>query len=99
MSLAAPDRHHPIIIVTARGDPIDRVIGLEIGADDYLAKPFEPRELLARIRSVLRRTAAIPLGEPVALSDSAGVRFGGWNSRSPSPPPGRCAGDHRAPCR
>ncbi|KQM18455.1 response regulator [Novosphingobium sp. Leaf2] len=68
----------PVIILTARGDPIDRVIGLEIGADDYLAKPFEPRELLARIRSVLRRTAAIPLGEPPMAEDAQEVRFGAW---------------------
>ncbi len=47
----------PVIMLTARGQPIDRIVGLEMGADDYLAKPFEPRELLARIRSVLRRTA------------------------------------------
>jgi len=46
----------PIIMLTARGDLTDRVVGLEIGADDYLAKPFEPRELVARIQSVLRRT-------------------------------------------
>ena len=45
----------PILMLTAKGDPMDRVIGLEMGADDYLAKPFEPRELLARIRAVLRR--------------------------------------------
>lgn len=45
----------PIIMLTARGDPMDRVVGLEVGADDYLPKPFEPRELLARIRAVLRR--------------------------------------------
>jgi DNA-binding response OmpR family regulator len=45
----------PVIMVTARGDTADRVVGLELGADDYLAKPFEPRELLARIRAVLRR--------------------------------------------
>src|SRR5262245_10580620 len=45
----------PIIILTAKGDDVDRIIGLEMGADDYLAKPFNPRELLARIRSVLRR--------------------------------------------
>jgi DNA-binding response OmpR family regulator len=48
----------PILMLTAKGDPMDRVIGLEIGADDYLAKPFEPRELLARIRAVLRRQTA-----------------------------------------
>lgn len=47
----------PVIMLTARGDPMDRVVGLEIGADDYIAKPFEPRELLARIRAVLRRRA------------------------------------------
>jgi DNA-binding response OmpR family regulator len=46
----------PIIMVTARGDIMDRIIGLELGADDYLPKPFEPRELLARIQSVLKRT-------------------------------------------
>jgi DNA-binding response OmpR family regulator len=45
----------PILMLTARGDPIDRVIGLETGADDYLAKPFLPRELIARIRAILRR--------------------------------------------
>lgn len=50
----------PVIMLTARGDPIDRVVGLEIGADDYLAKPFEPRELEARIKSVLRRAQALP---------------------------------------
>ncbi|WP_428421317.1 response regulator transcription factor [Methylibium sp.] len=51
---------HPalgIVMLTARGDPMDRVLGLEIGADDYLAKPFEPRELVARVRALLRRQA------------------------------------------
>ena len=47
----------PIVMLTAKGDPLDRAIGLEIGADDYVAKPFEPRELLARIRAILRRQA------------------------------------------
>jgi two-component system OmpR family response regulator len=46
----------PVIMLTARGEPMDRIVGLEIGADDYMAKPFEPRELVARIQSVLRRT-------------------------------------------
>ncbi|MBT4288986.1 MAG: response regulator transcription factor [Deltaproteobacteria bacterium] len=50
------DSSIPIVMLTARGDVMDKVVGLEIGADDYLAKPFEPRELVARIQSVLRRT-------------------------------------------
>ena len=50
----------PILMLTARGDPMDRVVGLEMGADDYLPKPFEPRELLARLRAILRRRHAGP---------------------------------------
>jgi len=50
----------PVIMLTARGDPADRVVGLEIGADDYMPKPFEPRELLARIRVVLRGKGSLP---------------------------------------
>jgi len=46
-------------MLTARGDPVDRIIGLEMGADDYLPKPFEPRELLARVRALLRRSSAV----------------------------------------
>ena len=53
-----------IIMVTASGDVVDRVVGLEVGADDYVAKPFEPRELLARVRSVLRRMQAKPQAAP-----------------------------------
>jgi DNA-binding response OmpR family regulator len=64
-----------ILMLTAKGDPMDRIIGLEIGADDYLPKPFEPRELLARIRAVLRRG-----GETGASAAAAGthkvMRFG-----------------------
>ena len=48
----------PVIMLTAKGDPVDRVIGLELGADDYVPKPFNPRELIARVRSVLRRSRA-----------------------------------------
>ena len=51
------DRDLPIVILSARGDEVDRIVGLEVGADDYLPKPFNPRELLARIRAVLRRQA------------------------------------------
>ena len=50
------ERDIPIVIISAQGDDVDRIVGLEVGADDYLAKPFNPRELLARIRAVLRRT-------------------------------------------
>ena len=56
--LRAANQTIPIIVLTAKGDPIDRIIGIEMGADDYLAKPFEPRELLARLGAVLRRTGA-----------------------------------------
>ena len=54
----------PIIMLTARGEDIDRIIGLELGADDYLAKPCNPRELLARIRAILRRTQQSPSSQP-----------------------------------
>ncbi len=57
----------PVLMLTAKGDPMDRIIGLEIGADDYLPKPFEPRELLARIRAVLRRKGEAPTTAPTAL--------------------------------
>jgi two-component system OmpR family response regulator len=50
----------PIIMLTARGEDVDRIVGLEVGADDYLAKPFNPRELLVRIKAVLRRAAHAP---------------------------------------
>jgi DNA-binding response OmpR family regulator len=50
----------PVVMLTAKGDDVDKIVGLELGADDYVAKPFNPRELLARIRAVLRRSAASP---------------------------------------
>lgn len=56
----------PIVMLTAMGEEMDKIIGLEMGADDYLAKPFNPRELLARIRAVLRRTQGQELAEPQA---------------------------------
>lgn len=59
----------PLLMLTARGEPLDRVVGLELGADDYLPKPFEPRELLARLKALLRRA------EPEAASDDV-LRFG-----------------------
>ena len=54
-SLPTPGHQVPILMLTAKGDPMDRIVGLEIGADDYLPKPFEPREMLARLRAILRR--------------------------------------------
>lgn len=63
-----------IIMVTASGDVIDRVVGLEIGADDYIAKPFDPRELLARVKSVLRRLQAKPPAEAAPTAAPKGVR-------------------------
>ena len=64
----------PVLMLTAKGDPMDRVIGLEIGADDYLPKPFEPRELLARIRAVLRRRGEGAV--PAAAASTVPLRFG-----------------------
>lgn len=66
----------PIIMLTARGDDVDRILGLELGADDYLPKPFKPRELLARITAVLRRTTHV-LREPLP-ADVRCYRFAGW---------------------
>jgi two-component system phosphate regulon response regulator OmpR len=66
----------PIIMLTAKGEDVDRIVGLEMGADDYLPKPFNPRELVARITAVLRRRAApLPPGAPSAVAES--VDFGG----------------------
>lgn len=71
----------PIIMVTGKGDPIDKIVGLEIGADDYIAKPFHVREVLARVRSVLRRSGA------TTAPDSAGTgeiyRFDCWEMDVP----------------
>jgi two-component system, OmpR family, response regulator CpxR len=55
----------PVLLLTARGEDVDRIVGLEIGADDYLPKPFNPRELVARIRAILRRTKTAPQTEPI----------------------------------
>lgn len=59
----------PVVMLTARGDEADRVVGLELGADDYLAKPFSPRELLARIRAVLRRAMPDPSSERLTVGE------------------------------
>jgi DNA-binding response OmpR family regulator len=67
----------PIVILTGRKDDVDRIMGLELGADDYLTKPFNLRELLARIRAILRRTQAHPVSHVEGRSPQA-FRFGGW---------------------
>lgn len=59
----------PIIVLTARGDELDRVLGLELGADDYLVKPFSPRELVARVRAVLRRGAPVDEDAPIRIGE------------------------------
>ena len=65
-----------IIMVTGSGEVVDRIVGLEVGADDYVTKPFDPRELLARVKSVLRRTQARPASEPPNGAAAQRVRFG-----------------------
>jgi DNA-binding response OmpR family regulator len=65
----ARTRRLPLLMLTARGEPLDRIVGLELGADDYLGKPFEPRELLARVKALLRRAS------PEAAADEV-LRFG-----------------------
>jgi len=66
----------PIIMLTARGEETDRVVGLELGADDYMAKPFSARELLARVKSVLRRARSLP--ENLRPEPVGSLRFAGW---------------------
>jgi len=67
----------PILMLTARGDEVDRIVGLEMGADDYLSKPFNPRELLARVKSILRRAGSLP--ENLADEDVRYFRFAAWS--------------------
>jgi two-component system OmpR family response regulator len=66
----------PIIMLTARGEDTDRIVGLEVGADDYLPKPFNPRELLARVKSVLRRAKSLPAN--LRRDEVRSFRFAGW---------------------
>jgi two-component system catabolic regulation response regulator CreB len=66
--LRARDESLPILFLTARADEIDRVVGLELGADDYVIKPFSPRELVARVRSILRRSAVAPATPSTAVA-------------------------------
>ena len=67
----------PIIMLTARGDDTDRIVGLEVGADDYVPKPFNPRELLARVKSVLRRSNSLPPN--LRREEARWFRFAGWS--------------------
>jgi two-component system, OmpR family, response regulator len=66
----------PVLMLTALGEEIDRVLGLEVGADDYLPKPFSPRELVGRIKAILRRTAHMPRDPD--LRQASGYKFGDW---------------------
>ncbi len=66
----------PVLMLTARSEEIDRIVGLEMGADDYLAKPFNPRELVARIKSILRRARALPLN--LRPDEARLIHFSGW---------------------
>ncbi len=75
----------PVIFLSAKGETSDRVAGLEMGADDYLAKPFEPSELLARVKAVLRRTEAYALGEPSDRIESGGIRLDPLTNRAELP--------------
>lgn len=67
----------PVIILSSRGEDVDRIIGLEMGADDYLPKPFHPRELLARVKSVLRRARSLP-EKANNTEDNISYQFSGW---------------------
>lgn len=73
-------RNTPIVMITGKGDPIDRVVGLELGADDYIAKPFLMREVIARVRAVLRRYHPSEQGgvAEVSVSDGSRYTFEGW---------------------
>ncbi len=73
---ALPDRGQvPIVMLTAKGDDIDKIVGLELGADDYLAKPFNPRELLARVRAVLRRTQPASAARKTFVAGGLSIDF------------------------
>jgi two-component system, OmpR family, phosphate regulon response regulator OmpR len=76
-ALPSPANQIPILMLTAKGDPLDRVLGLEMGADDYLPKPFEPRELLARIRAILRRQGSIGVISDATAADTTAAESAG----------------------
>jgi len=72
--LRAAENKIPIVMLTAKGDDVDRIVGLEMGADDYLPKPFNPRELVARVNAVLRRQPQLPPGAPAPEEEE--ISFG-----------------------
>ena len=74
-------RRLPLLMLTARGEPMDRIVGLEIGADDYLPKPFEPRELLARVKALLRRASPEQQADDVLLFGRLEVDLGARQAR------------------
>ena len=76
----------PMLFLTARSDEIDRVVGLELGADDYIAKPFSPRELVARVRTILRRSARAVAGAPAGLVEGVPPRIPGAVPPAPAQP-------------
>ena len=87
---SAPGSDTPIVMLTARGEDSARIVGLEIGADDYVPKPFNPRELLARMRAVLRRSRPAPpplapLAAPAGSHQRAISSSTRWPTRPPSP--------------
>ena len=80
-ALPGPVAQMPVLMLTAKGDPMDRVIGLEIGADDYLPKPFEPRELLARLKALLRRASPEPSSDEVLTFGRLEIDLGARHAR------------------
>ena len=75
----------PMLFLTARSHEIDRVVGLELGADDYIAKPFSPRELVARVRTILRRSARPPSAAPAATRGAVGAALRAGRRAAPDP--------------
>ena len=98
-NLRAKSSDIPVIMLTARGEETDRIVGLEMGADDYLAKPFSARELLARIKAILRRARSLP--QNLRPDSARHLRFAGWVLDTVAAPAGlrggRCHAARAAP--
>jgi two-component system, OmpR family, phosphate regulon response regulator OmpR len=82
----ARTRRLPLLMLTARGEPLDRIVGLELGADDYLGKPFEPRELLARVKALLRRAQPEPANDEVLRFGRLEIDLGARQARIDAQP-------------